>query len=731
MRGGQPDGSVLPVIQWLRIGAAAAGMAAALAATPGTAAADEAGSTASSGSAGDAGRTTAAVDRTAGPTPSPASRSRRPGAPASVNRVTPARPAATVAGSRVRNQVVRLNTDPAAAQLNRSVGTPGAALNVAPSTSATAKATAANPLSDVAAFFGLPAEKSSAGTIGGVGLYVGLQLRNIVSPQTATIDATSAVTGLFREILRRDPLPEELQSYSQTFATWGLNAVVAGVYSSSEFHQQELQGYYTQMLGRAPTDAELAVGTFQLAWGIPPGFIVAGIAASREFYEYSDQSSGVTGGQTVGTPAVAVPRVEPNPTATSFVNLLYRSLLGQAPDPVAAQTYVQELGNAGPLARALVAAQFITSDAYRAVLVKDIYQVVLGQNVATTGYSVQQYVDNWFLGGMLQGTTTQFLAGSANIARMSAVGGLVPLPDLASAQLLQQILLAAYSVDANGFVQLLKQALKQTEVLDQDGKLVPAACQTDCASAEALRKLIQSGGQTRGIPNSSIVINPADYSAIEEPSAFFNTSALRPTQDDIDMDNSIKYPLQHADTLATVLKGGDITVETGRIMTADNGRYILDGHHRWSSVFVMNPDTRIASIDIGYVPNAQDGLKEVQLAIAAQDGYLPYKTVQGQNLFKVTEQTFKDTVVQYINAGSDPAAVMAAFATYKGLTTMEQIQNYLWANVLQMRDNNIFVDGATPRFYMPQPLGNDYSPYLDYMSGQILSYSLPVVSYLG
>ncbi len=600
-----------------------------------------------------------------------------------------------------------------------------------------AKATTANPLSDVAAFFGLPAEKSSAGTIGGVGLYIGLQLRNIVSPQTVTIDATSAVTGLFREILRRDPHPEELESYSQTFETWGLNGVVAGVYSSSEFHQQELQGHYTQMLGRAPTDTELAIGTFQLAWGIPPGLIVAGIAASREFYEYSDQSSGVTGGQTVGTPAVAIPQVEPKPTATSYVNLLYRSLLGQAPDPVAAQTYVQALGDAGPLARALVAAQFITSDAYRAVLVKDVYQVVLGQNVATTGYSVQQYVDNWFLGGMLRGATAQFLAGSANIARMSAVGG-VPLPDLESARLLQQILLAAYTVDENGFVQLLKKYLKQTEVIDPEtGLPVPAKCQTDCASAEALRKLIQSGGQTRGMPNSSIVINPAYYSAIEEPSVFFNVSALRPTQDDIDMDNSIKYPLQHADALAIFLQGGDITVkgadliDTGRIMTADNGRYILDGHHRWSSVFVMNPDTRIASIDIGYVPNAQDGLKEVQLAIAAEDGYLPYKTVQGQNLFKVTEQVFKSTVEQYINEGADPAAVMAAFATYKNLQTMAEIQNYLWANVLQMRDNNIFVDGATPRFFMPQPLGNDYSPYLDYMSGQILSYTLPVASYLG
>lgn len=683
------------MIQWLRIGAATAAVVGAIAATPGVAAADD--------TVSSPDRTGAATSERTAPRAPSASRSHRPGAAAGA-RASAARPSATVAGGRTAAITSAVPTVP----------------------SASAEAKAAGPLANVANFFGLPSAPSSSGTVEGVGMYVGMQLRNVFRPQTATIDANSAIKGLFREVLRRDPSTAELQSYTKTFNALGVNAVAAGLYSSSEFHQQELQGYYTQMLGRYATAAELAAGEFKLAWGTPQERIVAGIAAGREFFAYSDQSSGVTAGQTVGTPAVAVPRVEPNPTATSYVNLLYRSLLGQAADPLAAQSYIQRLGNAGPIARALVAHQFVNSDAYRAVQVKDIYQVVLDENVATTGYSVQQYVGTWAVAGGLQGTTTQFLTGSANVTRMRTAQGEVPLPDMASALMLQQILLAAYTADPNGFVDLLKAGLKQTVV---DGK--PAPCQTDCESALALRRLIASGAPTRGIPNSSIVIDPPNYAEVQEPAVFVNVSALRPTQNDIDMDNSIKYPLQHADTLAKYLQGGDITVDTGRVMTADNGQYILDGHHRWSSVFMMNPDARIASIDIGYVPNAQDGLKEAQLAIAAQDGYLPFKDVFGQNLFTVTESVFKSSVQDYIDTGADPAAVLSAFATYKGLTTMEQVQNYLWGNVLQMRQNNVFVDGATPRKYMPQPLGNDYTPYLDYMNSQVLSYTLPAVSYLG
>lgn len=715
-------GGELPVHQWLRMGAAAAGLVAALSAASGVAAADEA--TASSQAAGPVSKANVRSEA------SSRARNTGPAASTSPAAVKPAARPAAVADSRPRRSAAPIPTaqlalaDPSVSTVTSPVGTANPTAS-----SVGASAATANPLADVASFFGLPATPSSSPTVESVGLYVGLQLGSLFKPPTDPGNTTAVITGLFREILRRDPSTTELQSYTNVLNVFGLNGVAAGVYSSSEFHQTELQGYYNQMLGRPASAAELALGTLQLAWGIPEPVIVAGIAASPEFYRFSDQSSGAPAYQ--NQPAVAA-----TATPTSFVNLLYRSLLGQAPDPTVAQSYIQQLSHGIP--SGLVALQFVLSDAYRAVQVKDIYQVVAGQNVADTGYSVTQYVDNWFLSGGLHGITTQFLTSSANITRMNAAGG-IPLPDMVSAAVLQQILLAAYTGDANGFVELLKQGLKQTIVNGE-----PAPCQTDCASAEALRALIASGGPTRGIPNSSIVITPAAFDAPapnpDDPATlpsdtaitYVNVNAVRPTQNDIDMKQSIKYPLQNADSLTTYLQGGDVIHATGRILTADNGQYVLDGHHRWSTVFIMNPNARIASVDIGYVPNAQDGLKETQLAIAAQLGYLPFKVVDGNNLFTVDETTFKDTVAQYITTGPDGGApVMQAFATYKNLQDMTAVQNYLWANVLQMRQNNLYVVGATARTFMPQPVDNDYTPLLKLMDGQVLSYTFPVVSYLG
>ncbi|OAN36417.1 DUF4214 domain-containing protein [Mycolicibacterium iranicum] len=501
---------------------------------------------------------------------------------------------------------------------------------------------------------------------------------------TADVDippSDAIVTGLFREILREDPTAEELTRYSTLLNWFGTRAVVANLYNSTPFREDQVESYYLELLGRTPSTSEMALGTFLLKIGVPETRVVARVAGSDEFYQES-------GG-----------------TADSFVNLLYRSVLGQAADPDEADVYVQQL-QAGWSTR-WVASRFLASDPYREVKIQESYSIVLGRSA--TAAEVDAYLDSWFFRGGQAGIAKSLLYSDENIARVLSTAG-IPLPDLVAVTQLKQLLMAPYTEDEDGFVRLFNTLIQWTPTGD--------SCAPQQVCNTALYELLRSGGLTRGIPNESIDINPITAEA----------SWLLPTQNEIGVDNSLGFPLTHADTLAQYLAGG--TVLAGSvILTANDGTYIVDGHHRWSSLYVINPYAQISAVDLGYVPNAQGALKETQLAIGAQLGYLPVQQIQGPNLFTIGRPEFDAAVERLINSGSDPAAVMKVFKDVKKLDDMAAVQDYLWANVLRMREFNRPVAGATGRGYMPQP--TDLQITFHIMEGGGLIYTLPTLAYLG
>ncbi|GAY17711.1 hypothetical protein [Mycobacterium sp. shizuoka-1] len=616
----------LPVVRWFQAGAVAAGVGAALIAAPAIAAADDGGaSPAPTSHSSTSGKHSAGVG------------GHRPSVQAAAKGASAKRAAKPASASAVRPSAATGHSARVVAGVDR---TPAAGVD---STSPVTQASAA--------------------------------------VTTSSTSSSEVVTGLFREILRTDPTAEQLQRYSNLYNLLGTRAVVFSLYNSQPFRQQQVNNYFRELLGRAPTQAEMALGTVELAIGVPEPLVVAQIASGAEFYRAS-------GG-----------------TATTYVSLLYRSMLGEPADAGQSAVYVQQL-RAG-LPTQVVALQFVTADAFRAVKVNEIYQVVLGRDVTDT--EIQQYVDRWYWNRGLAGIAMGLLSSSANVARMTA--GDVPLPDMVAVSQLQQILLAAYDEDPTGFVNLFNTYLKTDPVT---GALCVSTCNTP------LLELIRTGGATRGIPNEAIQITPINA----------DVTSLIPTQNEVDVDKSIKYPLQNADQLEAYLQGGAL-VPGGSIVTADGGTYIVDGHHRWSGIYVINPYAQISAIDLGYVPNAQEALKEMQVSIAAEQGYLNVQTVQGQNLFTISKDDFDTQVALLIAGGDDPAAVMKVFADERNLTTMTQVQNYLWENVLRMRQFNQPITGATSRGYMPQPPDEGLSPLLHWMESGDLSYTLPVISYLG
>jgi len=81
-----------------------------------------------------------------------------------------------------------------------------------------------------------------------------------------------------------------------------------------------------------------------------------------------------------------------------------------------------------------------------------------------------------------------------------------------------------------------------------------------------------------------------------------------------------------------------------------NGRYILDGHHRWSQVMMTNP-AGIVAVDNVTGPaldNEEEALKTMQLAIAAAAGNVVTKPFEGANLMSATPEQVYAFVVKEI-----------------------------------------------------------------------------------
>jgi len=176
-------------------------------------------------------------------------------------------------------------------------------------------------------------------------------------------------------------------------------------------------------------------------------------------------------------------------------------------------------------------------------------------------------------------------------------------------------------------------------------------------------------------------------------------TALLPTQNEIDVDKSLAFPLTKPDAAALALKGGSVKVAAPIIIF--NGKYIVDGHHRWSQLYAMNKDAKIVAYNFTNpdIKNPLDALKLTQVAIvAAGASKIPSQSVKGKNLLQMNEDTLKKYVIGTVK---DPA-VVAAFNTAKQLDSNEKIADYIWANVSSMQSTSQPVAGAPGRGVMPQ-----------------------------
>lgn len=125
--------------------------------------------------------------------------------------------------------------------------------------------------------------------------------------------------------------------------------------------------------------------------------------------------------------------------------------------------------------------------------------------------------------------------------------------------------------------------------------------------------------------------------------ANIEVTKLLPTQSEIGLIDSIGWLLfVQPELAANPLRGQAIFLnDAGNeeyILTA-NGTYVLDGHHRWSQTYIMNPAAKVKCVDITFpTKNPAEMLKAIQMAIAAAYGGLYMKPASTEtDIFRIPE----------------------------------------------------------------------------------------------
>lgn len=184
---------------------------------------------------------------------------------------------------------------------------------------------------------------------------------------------------------------------------------------------------------------------------------------------------------------------------------------------------------------------------------------------------------------------------------------------------------------------------------------------------------------------------------------------LTPMQNEIDASSTLRFLLKHPDKLKGYVKSDGPFSPAGKPIVVFNGKYIIDGHHRWSEVYCGNNEASINCINVqiaGLEP--LEVLKAVQASIAVQSGEIPTESVAGINLFDISQEEFAAYVDEHLtdnfvtNIESDHAILTKLSKTGVNDDTMSLIKDYIWSNIEQLKSTSQPIDGAPSRDLMPQ-----------------------------
>jgi hypothetical protein len=175
---------------------------------------------------------------------------------------------------------------------------------------------------------------------------------------------------------------------------------------------------------------------------------------------------------------------------------------------------------------------------------------------------------------------------------------------------------------------------------------------------------------------------------------------LKPIQREIDLEKSLKYIGQHPENVPLILQGGTLQAENfgGNPIVTSDDKFIVDGHHRWSQTYFINPDAKLETINL-QIKNPEKALRASQVAIAAMTGNVPVQHVEkGKNVYKMSLEDIEKAIPDYLS----PQFYEAFYKTKPDeFKTKEDVHNHLIKNIEKLRESSR-PKGIASREHMPQ-----------------------------
>jgi hypothetical protein len=184
---------------------------------------------------------------------------------------------------------------------------------------------------------------------------------------------------------------------------------------------------------------------------------------------------------------------------------------------------------------------------------------------------------------------------------------------------------------------------------------------------------VMAAGKLDGLKHDEVV--SADEIAV-------TISSLTPTQSELSLDDSLEKMPEFARDIAA----NKVLSMDNPIIIA-NGKYIIDGHHRWTTAYMIAPNAKIQAYNLN-IPGLGpiDILKAVQMAIAVEFGEVKTKDPgPGKDAFDVDEKTAIGWIEKNV-----PQSVLKV----TGLRDMAE-------NLVEITGKKLA--GSPNRRFMPQP----------------------------
>lgn len=168
---------------------------------------------------------------------------------------------------------------------------------------------------------------------------------------------------------------------------------------------------------------------------------------------------------------------------------------------------------------------------------------------------------------------------------------------------------------------------------------------------------------------------------------------LLPSQSEIGLDNSLSYPLGQD---CTNLFDNVVTI-VAPILTYRK-TFIIDGHHRWSQLYMMNPNAKIAAINFNYSDaSPYRALRNFLGAVAVAQRDVPKQYAKVNNVYDMST----DAIEKYIDSNITDAC-WNSLVEVGVCTDRDSAIDYILDNIQTLKYDNPPFANAPEREFMPQ-----------------------------